>query len=61
MIPEMIDFQGKKWVVRAKLEERKVDDHTKLKSNYGCDLVLKNNQNVFFMLDEIIDVEFEEI
>ena len=32
-----------------------------IKKNYGCDLVLKNNQNVFFMLNEIIDVEFENI
>tara|TARA_B100000073_G_C23447477_1_gene457926 strand:+ start:276 stop:461 length:186 start_codon:yes stop_codon:yes gene_type:complete len=61
MIPEMIDFQGKKWVVRAKLEERKVDDHTKLKSNYDADLVLKNNQGWFFVLDEVIDAEFENI
>ena len=58
---EMIDFQNKKWVVRAKLEEHKVDDHTKLKSMYGADLVLKNNQGVFFVLDEVIDVEFEDI
>ena len=57
----MIDFQGKKWQVVGKVEGNRIDDHTKLKSNYGCDLVLKNNQNVFFMLDEIIDVEFEEI
>jgi len=61
MIPEMIDFQNKKWVVRAKLEEQKVDDHTKLKSNYGADLVLKNNQGWFFVLDEVIDAEFEDI
>ena len=60
-IPEMIDFQNKKWIVRAKLEEHKVDDHTKLKSNYGADLVLKNNQGWFFVLDEVIDVEFEDI
>jgi len=58
---EMIDFQNKKWVVRAKLEEHKVDDHTKLKSMYGADLVLKNNQGWFFVLDEVIDVEFEDI
>ena len=61
MLPEFIDFQGKKWEVVGKVEGNRIDDHTKLKSNYGCDLVLKNNQNVFFMLDEIIDVEFEEI
>jgi len=58
---ELIDFQNKKWVVKAKLEARKVDDHTKLKSMYQCDLVLKNNQNQFWMLQEVIDVEFEEM
>ena len=58
---ELIDFQNKKWLVRAKLEEHKVDDHTKLKSMYGADLVLKNSQGLFFVLDEVIDVEFEDI
>ncbi len=58
---EMIDFQNKKWVVRAKLEEHKVDDHTKLKSMDGADLVLKNSQGWFFVFDEVIDVEFEDI
>ena len=58
---ELIDFQDKKWRVVGKVEGNRIDDHTKLKSQWGCDLVLKNNQNVFFMLDEIIDVEFEDI
>ena len=58
---EMIDFNGKKWQVVGKAEGNRIDDHTKLKENYGCDLVLKNNQNQFFMLNEIIDVEFEDI
>ena len=58
---EMIDFNGKKWQVVGKAEGNRIDAHTKLKENYGCDLVLKNNQNQFFMLDKIIDVEFEEI
>ena len=58
---EMIDFNGKKWQVVGKAEGNRIDDHTKLKENYGCDLVLKNNQNQFFMLNKIIDVEFEEI
>ena len=60
-IPEMIDFQGKKWVVVGKMKEQNIDDHTKLKKMYGCDLVLKNGENIFFMLNEIIDVEFTEI
>mgnify|MGYP001474297696 CR=1 FL=1 len=58
---EMIDFNGKKWQVVGKAEGNRIDDHTKLKENYGCDLVLKNGDNVFFMLNEIIDVEFTEI
>tara|TARA_Y100000592_G_C5330290_1_gene249167 strand:- start:185 stop:373 length:189 start_codon:yes stop_codon:yes gene_type:complete len=60
-IPEMIDFQNKKWIVRAKLEEHKVDDYTKLKSSYDADLVLKNSQGWFFVLDEVVDAEFVDI
>jgi len=58
---EFIDFQGKRWVVINKVNGGLVDDHTKLKKNYGCDLVIKNNQNIFFILNEVIDVEFEEM
>ena len=58
---ELIDFQNKKWRVVAKIEEHRVNDHTKLKSMYGADLVLKNNQGMFFVLQEVIDVEFEQI
>ena len=58
---KLIDFQNKKWRVVGKVEGNRIDDHTKLKKQYGCDLVLKNNQNVFYMLNEIIDVEFTEI
>ena len=58
---EMIDYNNQKWRVVGKVEGNRIDDHTKLKENYGCDLVLKNNQNEFFMLNEIIDAEFTEI
>ena len=58
---EIIDFQNKRWVVRSKINGDRVDDHTQLKEMYGCDLVLKNNQNVFYILDEIKDAEFEEV
>ena len=61
MFPEMIDFQGNKWVVVGKCSGERVDDHTKLKSQYQCDLVLKNNQNQFWMLNKVIDAEFEDI
>ena len=60
-IPEFIDFDGKKWIVRSKVRENQIDDHTKLKEMYGCDLVLKNKQGVYFILDKVIDAEFEEL
>ena len=58
---ERLEFQNKLWQVLSKVSGEKVDDHTKLKSQYGCDLVLKNNQNVFYILNEIIEVEFTEM
>ena len=58
---ERLEFQNKLWQVISKVPGEKVDNHTKLKSMYKCDLVLKNNQNVFYILNEIIDVEFEDI
>ena len=60
-LPEIIDWDNKKWEVIAKCSGERVDDHTKLKKIYGCDMVLKNSQNIFFMLNEIIDSEFDEI
>ena len=58
---ERIDFQGKHWWVRAKILERLIDDPSSLKKSYGCDLVIKDRRNVFFILDEILEGEFEEI
>ena len=58
---EMIDFQGKHWQVISKVEGRLINDPSKLKENYGADMVIRNNQNIYFILNEIIDAEFEEI
>ena len=58
---EMIDFQGKKWRVLSKVEGKRVEDPNSLKENYGCDMVIRNSQNIYFILDEIIDVEYEDI
>jgi hypothetical protein len=58
---EFVDFQNKKWLVKTKVEGHRVDDPATLKKMYGCDMVIKNNQNIFFVLDEVIDGEFEEI
>ena len=58
---EKLEFQGKLWQVIAKVEGQRIDDPSTLKKSYGCDVVLKSNQNIFLMLNEIIDVEFEDI
>ena len=58
---EKLEFQGKKWRVLNKVEGKRIEDPNSLKDNYGCDMVIRNSQNIFFILDEIIDVEFEEI
>ena len=58
---EKLEFQGRLWEVKAKVDASRLDDPSKLKQNYGCDMVLRNNQNIYFILNEIIDVEFEDM
>ena len=58
---EKLEFQNKLWRVLGKVEGKRVEDPNSLKENYGCDLVIKNNQNVFYILDEIKDAEYEEV
>ena len=48
-------------MVGAKIPLRLVTDHTTLKKSYGCDLVVKDRRNIFFILDEILEGEFEEV
>ena len=58
---EKLEFQGKLWKVKAKVNGSRIDDPSTLKNSYNCDLVIKNHQNIFFILNEIIDVEWENI
>ena len=58
---EILDFQGKKWQVISKANGSRIDNPSSLKENYGCDLVIRNSQNIYFILNEIIDVEYEDI
>ena len=58
---EKLEFQGRLWEVKAKVDGSRIEDPSKLKQNYGCDLVIRNNQNIYFILNEIIDVEFEDM
>ena len=58
---ELIDFQESKWVVKAKVEGHRLYDPSTLKENNGADMVIKNSRNIYFVLNEIIDVEYEDI
>ena len=58
---EILDFQGKKWIVKTKVDGRRVEDPSTLKESYGADMVIRNSQNVYFILEKIIDAEFEDI
>ena len=48
-------------MVRDKIPAHLVTDHTTLKKSYGCDLVVKDRNGIFFILNEILEGEFEEI
>ena len=56
-----LEFQDKLWLVKAEVDGSRVDDPSTLKQNYQCDMVIRNSRNIYFILEEIIDVEFEEI
>ena len=58
---EKLEFQNKMWQVIAKVDGSRLDDPSTLKSNYGCDMVIRNPQNIYFVLNEIIDVEYEDV
>ena len=58
---EKLEFQGKLWRVIAKVDGHRLDDPSTLKKSYGCDMVIRNSQNIYFILDEVIDAEFEEL
>ena len=58
---ELIDFQEKKWQVIGKVEGHRIDDPSTLKKSYGCDMVIRSPQNIYFMLNKVIDVDFEDI
>ena len=57
---QFLDFQGKKWIVVAKVKTYHVRDSNALKDQWKCDMVIKDKTH-FWILDKIIDAEFEEI
>ena len=58
---EKLEFQGKMWEVKAKVNGAHIENPNSLKKNYGCDMVIRDPRNIYLMLNEIIDVEYEDI
>ena len=58
---EKLEFQNKMWQVISKVEGHRLDDPSTLKKNYNADMVIRNSQNVYFVLNEIIDAEYEDV
>ena len=58
---EKLEFQGRLWKVCNKVDGRLISNPSTLKERYRCDMVIKNNQDVYFILDEIKDAEYEDI
>ena len=58
---ELLDFQNKKWQIVGKVQGDRIDNPGSLKENYGCDMVIRDPRNIYLMLNEIIDVEYEDI
>ena len=56
----ILDFQGKKWRVVSKIKTYHVHNSNNLKEEWKCDMVIKDKTH-YWILDKIIDVEFEEI
>jgi hypothetical protein len=57
---EKLNFQGKMWRVISKVAINLIDNPNSLKKSYLCDMVIRNNEH-YFILDEIIDVEFSDV
>ena len=57
---EIINLQGKRRQVVGKIQVNRVHDDSNLKNEWKCDMVVRN-QTHYFMVDEIINAEFEEL
>ena len=56
----IMDFQDKKWSVVSKVKNYHAHNSDNLKEVWKCYMVIKDKTH-YWMLDEIIDVEFEDI
>lgn len=53
-------YQGNLYIIRAVHPAEKVRDHNGIKNALGCNLVLRQ-QNQMYFLEQVEDVMFEEI
>lgn len=55
-----LEYKDKLYRILTRIEVSKISNSEKLKKQYGADLVLKN-ANYYWILEAIIDAEFEDI
>ena len=58
---EKLEFQGRMWQIVGKVPGNRIDNPGSLKKSYECDMVIRDPRNIYLMLNEIIDVEYEDI
>ena len=58
---EKLEFQGKLWRIISKVDGNRLDNPSTLKESYGADMVIRSPQNIYFMVNKVIDVDFEDI
>ena len=57
---DFLNFQDKKWQVVGKVKHHHIHNPNNLKEDWKCDMVIKDKTQDW-MLEKIIDAEFEEI
>ena len=57
---KFLNFQNKRWVIAGKILHNYVHNPDNLKEMWKCDMVIKDKTH-YWLLDKIIDVEFEDI
>lgn len=56
---EFMNYQGNMYIIKRIYPAEKVKDHNGIKEALGCNLVLRQ-QNQMYFLEQIQDVMFEE-
>jgi len=57
---EFMNYQGNMYIIKKICPAEKVSDHNSIKDALGCNLVLRQ-QNQMYFLEQVQDIVFEEL